>query len=304
MAVRKQMIHMGAQPSDSAQSPDQVALVADLCRYITASVGVPTLADLGQQAGLSPFHVQRIFKAVTGVTPKVYAQAQRAERVRHALVHEGTSVTDAFYAAGYGSNGRFYEDADRVLGMTPTAFKAGGAQQTLYVAVGQCVLGAILVAQSARGVCAILMDEDPQALMADVQDRFPHAQLVAGDAAFEATVAQVVGLVAHPRRGLDLPLDLQGTAFQVRVWQALRGIPPGQTVSYAQLAERIGSPKAVRAVAGACAANPLAVAVPCHRVVRTDGSLSGYRWGVDRKRALLLMERAGSDEDLTGCSGR
>ncbi|MGN6702056.1 MAG: methylated-DNA--[protein]-cysteine S-methyltransferase, partial [Burkholderiaceae bacterium] len=169
-------------------------------------------------------------------------------------------------------------------------YRAGGARETIRFAVGQCALGAILVASSARGVCAILLGDDPDALARDLQDRFPRAELVGGDRDFERHVAAVVGFVDAPAIGLDLPLDVRGTAFQQRVWQALREIPAGSTVSYTELADRIGQPQAVRAVASACAANPLAVAIPCHRVVRRDGGLSGYRWGVERKRALLATE--------------
>jgi AraC family transcriptional regulator of adaptative response/methylated-DNA-[protein]-cysteine methyltransferase len=176
--------------------------------------------------------------------------------------------------------------------MTPAAYRAGGAGARIRFAVGECSLGSILVAQSDRGLCAILLGDDPDALLRDLQDRFPKATLLAGDAGFEAVVAAVVGAVEAPRLGLDLPLDVRGTAFQQRVWQALRAIPPGATASYAEIARRIGAPAAVRAVAGACAANPLVVAIPCHRVVGSDGGLSGYRWGIERKRTLLERESA------------
>lgn len=199
-------------------------------------------------------------------------------------------MTEAIYGAGYNSSGRFYEESPRVLGMTPEQYRSGGARTDIRFAVGECALGSILVAQSTVGICAILLGDDPDALLRDLQDRFPAARLIGGDAGFEQTVAAVVGFVEAPRLGLDLPLDIRGTAFQQRVWQALRRIPPGETVSYAEVARRIGSPGAVRAVAGACAANILAVAIPCHRVVRNDGSLSGYRWGVERKDALLKRE--------------
>ena len=177
--------------------------------------------------------------------------------------------------------------------MTPTSFRAGGAGMEIRFAVGECSLGSILVAASERGVCAILMGDDPDALARDLQDRFQRADLIGGDAGFEQFVAQVVGFVEAPGRGLDLPLDVRGTAFQQRVWQALREIPAGATASYSEIARRIGAPQAVRAVAGACAANALAVAIPCHRVVRNDGGLAGYRWGVERKRALLDREVQG-----------
>jgi AraC family transcriptional regulator of adaptative response/methylated-DNA-[protein]-cysteine methyltransferase len=205
---------------------------------------------------------------------------------------KGTSVTEAYYDAGFGSNGRFYAESNAMLGMTPKRFKAGGADTDIRFAVGQTSLGAILVAESDRGIVAVTLGDDPDGLVRDLQDRFPKARLIGGDAGFEARVAQVVGAVEHPGTGIDLPLDIRGTAFQQRVWRALRQIPAGKTVTYADLAEKIGDPKAVRAVAGACAANSLAVLIPCHRVIRTDGSLSGYRWGVERKRGLLMREGA------------
>jgi len=264
-------------------------MVTSLCRQIEAAELPPNLEMLAQSARMSTFHLHRIFKAVTGVTPKAYATAHRAKKVREELIRGG-SVTEAIYQAGYNSNGRFYEESNRLLGMTPTSFRAGGADAVIRFAVGECALGAILVAASERGVCAIFMGDDPDALARDLQDRFPRADIIGSDTEFEQLVAKVIGFVEMPKLGLDLPLDVRGTAFQQRVWQALREIPAGATVSYAEIAQRIGAPKAVRAVAGACAANALAVAIPCHRVVRNDGSLSGYRWGVERKRALLERE--------------
>jgi AraC family transcriptional regulator of adaptative response/methylated-DNA-[protein]-cysteine methyltransferase len=277
------------KPDQPALADQRAAMVADLCRFIEGADEAPTLGMLAERAGLSSWHVHRIFKEVTGLTPKAYAAAQRAGRVRRALAHSGT-VTDAIYDAGYNSNGRFYESADGLLGMTPTAWRAGGADTEIHFAIGECALGAILVAQSARGVCAIALGDDPEALVRDLQDQFPQARLLGGDAAFEQMVARVVGFVEAPGLGLDLPLDVRGTAFQQRVWQALREIPAGRTASYADVARRIGAPKSVRAVAQACGANRLAVAIPCHRVVRSDGALSGYRWGVERKSALLERE--------------
>lgn len=268
----------------------QAAKVAELCRYIETADPAPTLTELALHAGLSSSHLHRLFKAVTGLTPKAYATAHRARRLREALGRSGSTVTDAIYDAGYNSGGRFYEEADEVLGMTASRYRAGGAGTQIRFAIGQCSLGAILVAQSDRGVCAILIGDDPDTLAHELQDRFPKAQLIGGDAAFERLVARVVGFVEAPRIGLDLPLDVRGTAFQQRVWQALRDIPAGRTASYTEIAARIGAPTAARAVAQACAANALAVAIPCHRVVRSDGALSGYRWGVERKRALLERE--------------
>jgi AraC family transcriptional regulator of adaptative response/methylated-DNA-[protein]-cysteine methyltransferase len=230
-----------------------------------------------------------VFKAHTGITPKAYASAQRAQRMQQGLA-SATSVTDAIYAAGFNSSGRFYAASNGVLGMSPKAFRAGGSGATIRFAIGACSLGAILVAATDKGICAILMGDDPEPLVRDLQDRFPQAELRGAEPGFEETVARVVGFVESPGIGLDLPLDVRGTAFQQRVWQALRAIPSGSTVSYAELAERIGIPSGARAIAGACAANPVAVAIPCHRVVRQDGSLSGYRWGVERKAALLKRE--------------
>jgi AraC family transcriptional regulator of adaptative response/methylated-DNA-[protein]-cysteine methyltransferase len=300
-----QNVRFHATPKDAEQAgfrpckrckPDQLSLleqqaakVTAACRMIEESEQAPGLNRLAEQAGLSAFHFHRVFKAVTGLTPKTYATAHRSQRVRNELGHSDT-VTDAIYAAGYQSNARFYEKSDEVLGMTPSTYRAGGANTTIRFAIGECSLGSILVAQSDRGICAILLGDDPDALAHDLQDRFPHAELIGGDCAFEKRVATVVGFIEAPEIGLDLPLDVRGTAFQQRVWQALREIPAGSTATYSEIAERIGSPHAVRAVAGACAANALAVAIPCHRVVRADGALSGYRWGVERKRALLERE--------------
>ena len=276
--------------------PDQLSLaeqhaetIAELCRLIENADQAPTLEHLANRAGLSAFHLHRLFKAITGVTPKQYAAAHRAKRVKSELDRSNT-VTDAIYGAGYNSNGRFYEQSNDVLGMTPSTYRAGGVNTEIRFAIGECSLGSILVAASERGVCSILIGDDPDALARDLQDRFPRAHLIGGDTEFEQTVSKVVGFVEAPALGLDLPLDVRGTAFQQRVWQALREIPAGKTVSYSQVAHRIGAPKAVRAVGAAIGANPLAVAIPCHRVIRNDGSLCGYRWGVERKRALIERE--------------
>lgn len=265
------------------------ALVAKACRRLEGADEAPTLAQLADQSGMSTYHFHRVFKAVTGVTPKAYALARRAHRIRAGLDGDA-SITAAIFDAGFGSNSRFYETSNQRLGMRPKDFRAGGANTEIRFAIGQCTLGAILVARSERGVCAILLGEDPETLVRDLQDQFPRARLIGGDAGFEQLVARVVGFIEAPGIGLDLPLDVRGTAFQERVWQALRQIPHGSTASYAEIAERIGMPRAVRAVAQACGANRLAVAIPCHRVVRSDGALSGYRWGVERKRELLKRE--------------
>lgn len=277
------------RPDDPPLAQQQAATVARLCRLIEQADSPPRLDELARLAGISRFHLHRLFKASTGLTPARYAAAYRVGRLKAGL-DAGASVTEAIYAAGYASSGRFYDDAARTLGMTPRRFRAGGAGMQIRFAIGQCSLGAILVAATERGVCAILLGDDPAALLRDLQDRFPRAELIGGDATFELVVARVVGLVEQPRLGLELPLDIRGTAFQQRVWQALRDIPAGATTTYSALAQRIGAPHSARAVAGAVAANALAVAIPCHRVIRLDGSLSGYRWGVERKRALLERE--------------
>jgi AraC family transcriptional regulator of adaptative response/methylated-DNA-[protein]-cysteine methyltransferase len=277
------------KPDQPSLAEQHAAMVTSACRMIEQAEAIPTLDQLAEPTGLSPFHFHRVFKAVTGVTPKQYAAAHRSRRVRDELAH-GASVTSAIFDAGYNASSRFYETASQVLGMTPSNYRAGGADSEIRFAIGECSLGSILVAQSERGVCAILLGEDPDALARDLQDRFPKARLIGGDRDYEQLVAQVVGFIEAPAIGLDLPLDVRGTAFQQRVWRALRDIPAGSTVSYSEIARHIGSPKSVRAVAGACAANMLAVAIPCHRVVRNDGGLSGYRWGVQRKRALLDRE--------------
>lgn len=285
------------QPDSAPLSERYAAKVTEACRLIEGADAPPTLAELAKTAGLSAYHFHRIFKSIAGVTPKDYAAAHRARKVRRQLSRSKT-VTEAIYDAGFNSSSRFYEKANQMLGMTPTDFRAGGAHAEIRFAIGESSLGAILVAMSAKGVCAILLGDDPDALARDLQDHFPRARLIGADAEFEDLVAKVVAFVEAPGLGLDLPLDVRGTAFQQRVWQALRRIPAGSTASYADIARQIGAPKAVRAVAGACAANPLAVVVPCHRVIRTDGALSGYRGGVERKRALLERE---NDAMATQC---
>lgn len=273
----------------NASSHAHAALIAAACRRIEAAQTPPNLTELAADAGLSPHHFHRLFKAETGLTPKAYAAADQARRMRAMLAGEGT-ITDAIFEAGYNANSRFYEKAGQRLGMRPSDYRAGGANTDIRFAVGQCSLGAILVAGTRRGICAISLGDDPEALVRNLQDQFPRARLIGADAEFEQWVAQVVGMVETPRLGLALPLDVRGTAFQERVWRALLDVPPGTTATYAEIAQRIGMPKSVRAVAGACAANRLAVAIPCHRVVRSDGELAGYRWGVARKQVLIDRE--------------
>lgn len=278
------------RPDAESADAERNGRILEACRRIEAAEDPPSLAELAAGAGLSAHHFHRVFKAVTGVTPREYLAGVRARRVREELPNSET-VTEAIYDAGFNSGGRFYAQSNAMLGMTPTRYRAGGADVQIRFAVGECSLGAFLVARSALGICAILLGDDPEALLRDLQDRFPRADLVGGDEGFEQEVAAAVGLIERPADGLALPLDIRGTAFQQRVWRALQEIPSGATASYREIAERIGAPKAVRAVAQACAANALAIAIPCHRVVRLDGDLSGYRWGVERKRVLLDREK-------------
>lgn len=276
-------------PDGPSSEVENAALVAQACRMIEQSTAAPSLEKLAATIGLSPSHFHRVFKAATGLTPKGYAAAHRAKKLRHELASAST-VTDAMYGAGFNSSGRFYEKSTDLLGMKPSRYRAGGANEEIKFAVGQTSLGAILVASSTKGVAAILLGDDADELVRDLQDRFPNARLIGADRDYESLVAQVVGFVEEPAKGLSLPLDIRGTAFQQRVWRALARIPVGKTVCYADIARRIGAPHAVRAVASAIAANNVAVAIPCHRVIRNDGSLSGYAWGVERKRELLRRE--------------
>jgi AraC family transcriptional regulator of adaptative response/methylated-DNA-[protein]-cysteine methyltransferase len=277
------------KPKEPALQDRYASTVADACRLIEEAEKPLKLEELARATGLSMFHFHRLFKAIAGLTPKAYADAHRRKRVRENLTRR-KSVTEAIHEAGFNSSRQFYANSDEVLGMTPSDFKAGGANADMRFAVGECSLGSILVAASAKGITAILIGKEPEALIHELEDRFPKANLIGGDRTFEDVMAKVVGMVEAPGTGLDLPLDVRGTAFQHRVWQALRDIPFGTTVSYTEIAKRIGMPKAIRAVAAACAANKIAVAIPCHRVVRNDGALSGYRWGVERKRRLLERE--------------
>ena len=276
-------------PDGQSLAAANAIVVANACRFIEQAEELPKLKEIAASVGVSCFYLHRLFKRITGLTPKAYGAAHRAQKVRSELA-DGSSVTSAIYGAGFSSNSRFYEKSNEVLGMTPTTYRNGGKNADIRFAIGQCSLGAILIARSDKGICAITIGDNPEELVQDLQDRFQKANLIGGDAEFEQLVAIVVGFVEAPQIGLDLPLDVRGTAFQQRVWHALREIPAGETVSYAEIARRIGKPTAVRAVAQACAANKIAVAIPCHRVVKSDGTSSGYRWGVERKRTLLERE--------------
>lgn len=280
------------RPDLPPRAEREAALVAAACRAIEAAEEPPSLAALAAAAGLSPHHFHRMFRGIAGVTPRAFAAARRQARVQAGLA-AGAGVTEAIYDAGFSSSGRFYADADATLGMTASRYRAGGAGELIRFNCGECSLGRVLVAATGRGVCAILLGDDDEALRAELRGRFAKAVLEEAGPAFSDWAAAAVALVEQPNRAdtAALPLDIRGTAFQRRVWEALRAIPPGETMSYAAVAARLGQPAAVRAVAGACAANALAVAVPCHRVVAATGALAGYRWGTERKRALLARER-------------
>ncbi|MES2496680.1 MAG: bifunctional DNA-binding transcriptional regulator/O6-methylguanine-DNA methyltransferase Ada [Pseudomonadota bacterium] len=279
-------------PTEAPLAERHAAIVAAACRRIEATEDPLSLGELADGVGLSPHHFHRMFKAITGLTPKGYGDAHRARRVREAL-GKGAQVTEALYEAGFGSSGRFYAAADAALGMLPAVYRKGGAAADIRYGIGDSSLGRVLAASSDRGICSIMLGDDDAELVADLGRRFPNARAIEADGDFQATIDAVVALVEEPAQGLSLPLDIRGTAFQRRVWQALQAIPAGETRSYAGLARAIGEPRAARAVAAACAANKIAVAVPCHRVIHSDGSDRGYRWGVKRKRALLAKEGRG-----------
>ena len=269
-------------------------VVTAVCRLIDDTVAsdqpAPTLDELARRTGFSPFHLHRLFKKATGVTPRAYAAGARARKLRDKL-GDSRTVSEAVHDAGYSSSSRFYERSTQRLGMTPARAKRGGNGETIRFAVGESSLGPILVAATEKGVCSIQFDDDPQELVHALERRFPNAELVGDDADFGDVVAKVVAFVEAPSGGLDLPLDIRGTAFQERVWSALISIPLGRTMTYTELANAIGKPTAVRAVASACAANELALAIPCHRVIRASGELAGYRWGIERKSTILEREQ-------------
>lgn len=291
------------RPDEETPEKRQAGLVAGLCEVIRNSAEPPTLGTLAARAGMSASHLRRLFRRVTGVTPKAYAKAVQAERLRQGLGGAAT-VTEIIYGAGFGSAGHFYGQSDAILGMTPTAWRKGGEKELIRYAIRPCSLGLLLAAQARRGICAISLGDDREKLVASLRASFPVAALAAEDAALDGIMAAIVAFVDDPAGGLDLPLDIRGTAFQCRVWRALRDIPAGKTMSYAEVAAQLGMPEAARAVARACAANTLAVAIPCHRVVRSNRALSGYRWGTGRKMALLEAEAKAAGNERIGLAGQ
>lgn len=274
-------------PDDVSAGAERVRLIERACAMLAAAEPLP-LEAIAREVGLSRFHFQRTFRRVVGVTPGEYARARRAERFRTRLA-SGASVTAAIHDAGYGSSSRPY--ASGVLGMTPSRYRAGGRGERITYAIASCSLGRVLAATTDRGVCAIELGDDDEAVLDALARHVPNADRRRDDDALRVTVNAVVALVDDPRAPFELPLDVRGTAFQRRVWNALRDLRPGEPATYASLARALGSPRAAQAVGAACAANRLAVAIPCHRVVREDGGLAGYRWGVERKRELLARER-------------
>lgn len=269
-----------------------LAKVEQACRLLEQDPSL-TLEALAHHVASSPFHFHRLFKSVTGMTPKAWQQAARDLRLRTALA-QGDKITDAVLAAGFPDSSSYYRKADAALGMTAKQYRKGEA--AVHYAVSDCSLGRCLVGESERGICAILLGDDDAKLLAELLTLFPNAEQEPLEGDFARRIQQVIASVDSRSVPLALPLDIRGTAFQQQVWQALRAIPCGETASYQQVAQRMGKPGAVRAVAGACAANKLAVVIPCHRVVRNNGALSGYRWGTTRK-ALLLQREAKSQEE-------
>src|SRR5262245_42300087 len=278
------------QPDADVSSGDLLQLIARACRLLAREGETPSLAHVAAASGCSPSQFHRLFRKTTGITPKAYATARRTERARIALA-AGTPNAQAAYAAGYRASSRFYEEAAKSLGMRPAVFRERGRSETIRLATARADLGWVVVAATSRGICLVELGDDADELVQSARRQFDQANIVPADVEFKKWVRQVVSRIESPELARQLPLDIQGTAFQRRVWEALRAIPPGCTATYSQIAARIGRPKAVRAVGSACAANPIAVAIPCHRAVRADGGLGGYRWGLTRKRALLDRER-------------
>lgn len=276
-------------PASASREERHAQAVAKACRLIESSEEAPDLDQLAQAVDLSRFHFHRLFKKIVGLTPRQYSAAQRAQRVRSQL-RARPSVTEAIYEAGFNSSSRFYERSQETLGMTPSEYRKGGNGVAIKYSIAPCPLGHVLVAGTERGICAVTLGGKPEELKTELHRSFPHATIEREDRTFKEAIQTLVGYLHNPSQPLDLPLDIRGTAFQQQVWQALRLIPAGQTASYTEIAHRIGRPSAVRAVARACATNPFALVVPCHRVIGVTGKLSGYRWGLERKQKLLEKE--------------
>jgi AraC family transcriptional regulator of adaptative response/methylated-DNA-[protein]-cysteine methyltransferase len=283
-------------PQESGAPDASTQAVIQACEIIDAAEQPPKLEQLAGTVGLSAYHFHRLFKKVVGITPRQYAAQKRLERVR-ASIQKDATITEAIYKAGYESSSRFYEGVSSALGMKPAEYRRGGAGIVIHYAIVQSYLGWVLIAATPRGICQIDFNHSKETLLMRLEASFPQAELLAADAQFDKTAARVLAFLEKPQTGLDLPLDIQGTSFQMRVWKALQQLSAGTTASYTEIATRIGSPRAARAVAQACATNKIAVAIPCHRVVRSNGDLGGYRWGMDRKRAILERE---SEDQQTG----
>ena len=283
------------EPENVARKDDpQLAAIDAVTSYLTEHAAERTkLKDVAKATGVAPLTILRGFKRVLGVSPREYAKAQRLAKFKEKVREPKTRVTDAIYEAGFGSSSRLYEGVDAELGMTPSTMKAGGAGETIRYTSADTVLGRMLVAATSRGICSIAFGNDDEALVQGLRTMFAKAELKRMDRELSYAVDALVGALGESPRAVALPLDVRATAFQLRVWTALRGIPLGETRTYSEIAEELGTPKSVRAVANACASNPFAVAIPCHRVVGKNGSLTGYRWGVERKRLLLANEKAG-----------
>ena len=287
------------RPQKSNSNEDLESVVVRACQMIESQTEIPTLHSLAQSVGLSPHHFHRLFKSALGVTPIEYARAKRAQRLKSSLAKEA-SITQSIYGAGFSSNGPFYAQSSKTLGMTPTSFRAGGKGESIRFALGHCSLGHLLIAATDVGVCSISLGNDATVLLNGFQDRFNQATLIGDDNSFAQYIATIVAFVESPTSPLSLPLDIRGTAFQRKVWNALLKTLPGETLSYSALAKQLGMPKSARAVANACGANGIAIAIPCHRVVRQDGQPYGYRWGIERKIELLQREtRLNIDYDDT-----
>jgi AraC family transcriptional regulator of adaptative response/methylated-DNA-[protein]-cysteine methyltransferase len=280
------------QPSSGEPHSMSAIRVARMCRAIEEADAPLPLAALADLVALSPNRAQKLFKSTVGLSPKAYASAIRDRRLRKELVSTQGSITSAMFAAGFQASSRFYERASSILGMTPKEYRAGADGVEVGFALGECDLGSVLVAGTARGLCSVSLGDDPDALLQDLEGRFTGARKLAPNAKLAAALARVIESIDDPARSAELPLDVRGTAFQHRVWAALTCIPRGHTLSYSEVARALGAPQAHRAVASACAQNPLALLVPCHRVIPQGRGVGGYRWGVDRKRALLLREQS------------